>query len=107
MKKVLSLSVLAALALTIGCATGSNTTASSANTTLTLEEALQKSAETRQKLEEAKTAYQNAKAAAAASKANGTSIETELAKQAIQTKIDNTKTQVNNEVQAWKDVLGK
>ena len=106
MKKLVSLSILAALAFTVGCTTG-NTTASSTNTQITLEQALQKSAETRQKLEEAKAAYQNAKAAAAASKANGTSIETELAKQAIQTKIDNTKSQVNSEVQAWKDVLSK
>ncbi len=106
MKKIISLSILAALAFTVGCATN-NTTASSANTPLTLEEALQKSAETRQKLQEAQTAYQNAKAAAAASKQNGTSISTELAKQAVQTKIDNTKSQVNTEVQAWKDVLSK
>ena len=105
MKKTLSLAVLAVLFLA-GCAsTGTGTTASAANTPLTLEEALQKSAETRQKLEEAKQAYQNAKAAATASQQNGTSITTELAKQAIQSQINTATTQVNNEIQAWKDVV--
>ena len=106
MKKVLSLSVLAALALTVGCATG-NTADSSANTQITLEQALQKSQETRQQLEQAKSAYQSAKSAAQASKQNGTSIEVELAKQALQNKVNATKSQVDSEVQAWKDVLGK
>ena len=106
MKKLVSLFILAALAFTVGCATG-NTTTSGTDTQITLDQALQKSAETRQKLDEAKAAYQNAKAAAAASKANGTSFETELAKQAVQSKINDTKAQVNQEVQAWKETLSK
>lgn len=108
MKKIVSLVALASLTLATGCATtGTTTETSTANTPITLDEALQKAAETRKKLEEAQTAYKNAKAAAQASKQNGTSITTELAKQAIQTKIDNTKNQVNTEIQAWKDLLSE
>ncbi len=104
MKKTLSLTVLSVLVLA-GCASTGTQTSSVANTPITLEEALQKSAETRQKLMDAKQAYQNAKAAATASKQNGTDISTELAKQAVQQKIDNVKTQIDNEKQAWKEVL--
>ena len=104
MNKTLSLAVLAVLCFA-GCASTGTTTASSANTPITLDQALQKAAETRQQLQEAKEAYQNAKAAATASKQNGTSITTELAKQAVQSQIDSTAAQVNNEIQAWKDVL--
>ena len=104
MKKTLSLAVLAVL-FVAGCATTGTQTTSEANTPITLDEALQKAAQTRQQLQEAKEAYQNAKAAATASKQNGTSITTELAKQAVQAQIDNTTTKVNNEIQAWKDVL--
>lgn len=105
MNKIISLSLLAALALSAGCATGSNTAASAANTPLTLEEALQKSAETRQKLLDAKAAYENAKAAAQASQENNTSISSELAKQAVQNKVNNVKQQLDAEKQAWKEVL--
>lgn len=108
MKKTVSLAILVGFFL-VGCATTSKEAAqtTSANTPITLDEALERAAATRQKLEEAKAAYENAKAAAQASKENGTSFETELAKQAVQNKIDETKTKVNTEVQAWKEVLSK
>ena len=105
MKKILCLTALCAVAFT-GCATtGANTEASTANKTLTLEEALQKSAETRQKLLEAKEAYENAKAAAIASQENNTDFTTELAKQAIQNKIENVKDQIEAEKDAWKEIF--
>lgn len=112
MKKTVSFVVLAALFTLAGCATTgtadtavSTTNASAANTSITLEQALQKAEQTRQQLEQAKTAYQNAKSAAKASKENGTNFETELAKQVVQTKIDNTKKQINAEVEEWKTLL--
>ena len=106
MKKTLSFAVLAGLFLATGCATADNTaTTSAANTPITLEQAYQKAEQTRQQLEQAKTAYQNVKAAAQASKTNNTNFETELAKQAVQTKINNTKQQINDEIQDWKNLL--
>ena len=105
MKKLLTLTVLGALCLGVGCATSGSTSASAANTPMTLDEALQKSAETRQKLLDAKQAYQDAKAAAEASQNNNTSFSTELAKQAVQSKIDESKQKLQNEADAWKEVL--
>lgn len=108
MNKVLSFAVLAALALTVGCATADNTAAAptTANgTPITLEQAMKQSQQARQQIETVKTNYQNVKSAAQASKQNGSDITTEYAKQVIQNKIDNTKTQVDSEVQAWKDIL--
>jgi F0F1-type ATP synthase membrane subunit b/b' len=106
MKKMMSFAVLAGLLFTVGCAsTQTETAASAANTPITLDQALQKAAQTRQQLEQAQTAYQNVKAAAKASKENNTNFETELAKQAVQTKINNAKQQFNSEVQEWKEIL--
>jgi len=110
MKKTVTLAILAGLFFS-GCATtGTETAATPATTTstpITLDQALEQAAAAREKLEQAQTAYQNAKAAAQASKANGTSFETELAKQAVQSKVDETKAKVDNEVQAWKDIFSK
>ncbi|MBR3604329.1 MAG: hypothetical protein IKL48_06655 [Elusimicrobiaceae bacterium] len=106
MKKIFCLTVLSAVAFASGCATtGANTEASTANKTLTLEEALQKSAETRQKLLDAKQAYENAKAAVTASQTNDTDIATELAKQAIESKINDAKNQIEAEKEAWKEIF--
>jgi len=102
MKKVMLLTVLAALG--VACASTSNTaTTTTANQTLTLDEALQKSAETRQKLEQAKQTYQNAKNASAAASASNS--VTDAIKTQVQNQINTSTTQVNNEVQAWKDVF--
>lgn len=105
MKKLLTLSVLSVLCLAAGCATTGTYSASSANTPMTLDEALQKSAETRQKLQEAKQAYQDAKAAAEASQENDSSFSTELAKQKVQSQIEESKAKLEAEKEAWKDVL--
>ncbi len=105
MKTTVSLLVLAGTLLAAGCATTGSTTETTSANTITLEQALQQAQTTRQQLQEAKEAYQNVKAAAQASKQNGTNIETELAKQVVQTKIDNTKQQINNEIQDWKNLL--
>lgn len=95
---------LAALAVfAAGCATSGSTATSTANTPMTLEEALQKSAETRQKLIDAKKQYEVAKTAAEA----GESVSAALAKQAIQNKVDDAKKQIEDEKNAWKEVLGK
>ncbi len=103
MKKLVILSVLAVLAA--GCtATGTTKTTTAANQPLTLEEALQKSAETRQKLQEAKQAYQTARDNSEAAKANNDTIAGQVKAQ-VKQKVDDTKNQVNTEVQAWKDVL--
>lgn len=103
MKKIAVLGILATFAM--GCAsTGSTTAATTSNQTLTLEEALQKSAETRQKLQEAKQAYQAARENSDAAKTNNNTVASQIKSQ-IQQKVDNTKNQVNTEVQAWKEVL--
>ncbi|MBR3632444.1 MAG: hypothetical protein IKN49_05255 [Elusimicrobiaceae bacterium] len=105
MKKTVFFTLLAAMAFA-GCASTADTATSSANTPLTLEEALQKSAETRQKLIEAKQAYQNAKAAASATNTDSSSVSAaDLAKQAVQEKVNTVKTQLNDEKQAWKEAL--
>lgn len=106
MKKILSLSLISALCLAAGCASTGSSAPSAANTPMTLDEALQKSAETRQKLIDAKKAYEDAKSAADASQANNTSISSELAKQAVQNKVDATKQKIEAEKAAWKDALG-
>lgn len=106
MKKMLSLSVLCALALCAGCASTGTTSPSAANTPMTLDEALQKSAETRQKLLDAKEAYENAKAASEASQENNTSFSTELVKQQVKSKIDDSKEKIQAEKEAWQEVFG-
>lgn len=106
MKKTMSFVILAGLLLSVGCAsTQPETNTSTANTPITLEQALEKAAAARQQVEQAKTAYTNVKAAAKASKENNSNFETELAKQVVQSKIDETKKQVKNEVQEWKEIL--
>ena len=106
MKRIVSLTLLSSLVLATGCATtGAATEETSTKQMLTLEEALQKSAETRQKLLEAKQAYENVKSAAQASQTNNSDIATELAKQAIQSKVDDAKNQIEAEKQAWKDIF--
>ena len=106
MKKTLSFVVLAGLFLTVGCATANtDTTTSAANTPITLDQAFEKAEQTREQLQQAKTAYTNVKAAAQASKANSSNFETELLKQTVQTKVNNTKQQINNEIQDWKNLL--
>lgn len=104
MKKTV-FTLLAAAVLTTGCAT-TGTTDGSATTkqTITLEQALQKSAETRQKLLEAKQAYQNAQNAAAV--AAGTKTAADVAKEAIEEKIESAKQQLADEKAAWAELLG-
>ena len=102
MKKIMCLALLAVLFA--GCASTGTTTATTTEVqTFTLEEALQKSAETRQKLQEAQAAYQNAKAASSA--ANQDASVADAIKAQVQEKINTSTTQINNEVQAWKEVL--
>lgn len=102
MKKIMGLALLAVLIA--GCAsTGTTTATTNESQTFTLEEALQKSAETRQKLQEAQAAYQNAKAASSA--ANTDASVADAIKAQVQEKINTSTTQINNEVQAWKEVL--
>ena len=106
MNKTVSFVVIAALCALAGCATADTSAdASAANTPITLDQAFQRAEQTRQQYEQAKTAYTNVKEAAKASKQNGTNFETELAKQAVQNKINTAKQQFNNEVQEWKDIL--
>ena len=108
MKKTVSLVLLSGL-LMAGCATTGTTNAQTAASTtanaITLEDALIKAQTAREQLEQAKTTYQNVKNAAKASKENGSNFETELAKQAVQSKIDATKKQIDNEVNEWKEIF--
>ena len=101
MKKTVSLALLAGFVLT-GCATtgttNTQTATNAAGQAITLEQAFQKAQAAREQLEQAKTTYQNVKEAAKASKQNNSNFETELAKQVVQSKIDETKKQINNEV---------
>ncbi len=100
MKKMLFMAACAALA--VGCASG-NTATTNTTQPLTLDQALQKSAETRAQLQQAKQDYENAKNASKA--AGGSSSATDGVKAQIQQKLEDAKTQVDNEVQAWKEVL--
>lgn len=104
MNKLLPLAVVAAL-MAAGCASGGSSASGAAKQTMTLEEALQKSAETRQKLIEAKQSYQNAKTAADV--AAGKKSAADLLKDQLQQKADNTKKQIADEKNAWKELLGK
>lgn len=104
MTKILPLAILAAV-FAAGCASTGSNAASAANQTMTLEEALQKSAETRQKLMDAKQSYQNAKTAAEV--ASGKKTATDAAKEQLQQKADNAKKQIEDEKNAWKELLGK
>ncbi len=106
MKKIFSLSLLCTLGLMVaGCATTGAENTTTANTPLTLEEALQKSAETRQKILDAKEKYQNIKNAAATADTATNGIAGELAKQAVQYKIDSAKKSIEAEKEAWKEIF--
>ena len=101
MKKMMLLSVLAALA--VGCTTTTSETGTTSTQVMTLDQALQKSAETRAQLEQAKKNYQNAQTATNA--ASGSSSMTDTVKTQIKQKVADSKAQVDNEVNAWKEVL--
>ena len=101
MKKIMFLAVLAAFVA--GCATTTSETGTTSTQVMTLDQALQKSAETRAQLEQAKKNYQSAKAAT--DEAGGSSSMTDTVKAQIKQKVADSKTQVDNEVNAWKEVL--
>lgn len=94
---------------TVGCATTGTTENSSANQTamqtITLEQALQKSAETREKLLEAKKQYEQAKLAAEV--AAGKKTATQAAQEQIESKLDAAKKQLQDEKNAWAELLTK
>ena len=98
-----ALFVLAAALLSVGCATADTTAASTSNQTITLEQALQKSAETREKLLEAKQAYQAAKTAAEV--ASGKKTTTQAAQDVVQNQLNAAKQQLENEKNAWKELI--
>ena len=106
MKKFMLL-FLATAMVGVGCATTETTAASTANQTITLDQALQKSVETREKLLEAKQAYENAKLAAEV--VSGKKTVTQAAQQQVQnqvqTQIDTAKKQLEDEKNAWKELL--
>ena len=103
MKKLMLLTTIAAT-LGAGCvSTGTQTAASTANQAITLDQALQKSAETREKLLEAKQAYQNAKLAAEV--ASGKKTTAQAAQEQVQNQIDTAKKQIEDEKNAWKELL--
>ena len=104
MKKALFFTLSVAI-FAVGCASTNTTESTNTAQTLTLEQALQKSAETRQKLLDAKKSYENAKNAAAL--AAGTKTASDVAKEALQEKVDSAKQQIEAEKEAWKELLGK
>lgn len=101
MKKMMLLAVLAAFVA--GCATTTSATGETSTQVMTLDQALQKSAETRAQLEQAKKNYQNAQAAT--SQASGNASMTDTVKAQVKQKVADSKAQVDNEVNAWKEVL--
>lgn len=95
-------------ALAAGCCacatTGSTDSAANFNAqTITLEQAMEKSAATRQQLLDAKQQYQQAKLAAEV--AAGKKTTTQAAQETVQNKIDAAKKQLQNEKDAWADLL--
>lgn len=107
MKKPVLCLLAAALLVCPGCASN-NTAASTANTPMTLDEALQKSAETRQKIQDAKKTYTNAKNAASSSSSPSSAankITAEVAKAAVQSKVNDVKQKAEAEKNAWKQLL--
>ena len=103
MKKIVLLTMVAAVA---GCATMGTTDTSATKTaaqTLTLEQALEKSAETRQKLLDAKQQYQQAKTAAEV--ATGKKTAAQAAQEQVQNQLDAAKKQLKNERDAWAELL--
>ncbi len=99
--------LLAIAAATVGCATGntpSNTTTSTATAQpITLDQALEKSAQARQQIETVKQQYQQAKTAADV--ASGKKTAAQAAQEDIQRKLDATKKQIQDEKDAWADLL--
>ena len=104
MNKALFLAIFA-IFLAAGCASTSTSSTAASGNTITLEEALQKSAETRQKLIDAKQSYQNAKTAAEV--ASGQKTAADAAKEQFQQKADAARQQIENEKNAWKELLAK
>lgn len=94
---------------TVGCATTGTTEETAATKfnaqTITLEQALQKSAETREKLLEAKKQYEQAKVAAEV--ASGKKTVTQAAQDQVQNQLDAAKKQLQDEKNAWAELLKK
>ena len=94
---------------TVGCATtgttGNTTGTQTAMQTITLEQALQKSAETHEKLLEAKKQYEQAKLAAEV--ASGKKTAAQAAQEQIETQLDAAKKQLQDEKNAWAELLKK
>ena len=101
MKKLMLLAVFAAFVA--GCATTTSDTGETSTQILTLDQALQKSAETRAQLEQAKKNYQSAQAAT--DQASGSASISDTVKTQVKQKVAESKAQVDNEVNAWKEVL--
>ncbi len=103
------LALLTLACCTVGCATTGTTGDSSAAQfnaqTITLEQALQKSAETREKLLEAKKQYEQAKLAAEV--AAGKKTVTQAAQQQVENQLDVAKKQLQDEKNAWAELLKK
>lgn len=101
MKKMMLLAVLAACVA--GCTTTTYESGETATQVMTLDQALQKSAETRAQLEQAKKNYQSAQTAT--SQASGNASMADTVKAQVKQKVADSKAQVDNEVNAWKEVL--
>ena len=106
MKKLALLTLAVA---TVGCAsmgtTQSTTSTQTAAQTLTLEQALEKSAQTREKLLKAKKQYEQAKLAAEV--ASGKKTVTQAAQQQVENQLDAAKKQLQQEKDAWAELLKK
>ena len=104
MKKLLLLAITSAI-LT-GCATADTTNTAASTTTMqpvTLDQALEKSAQARQQIETVKQQYQQAKTAAEV--ATGKKTAAQAAQDDIQRKLDQTKKQLQDEKDAWANLL--
>ncbi|MBR4356143.1 MAG: hypothetical protein IKP96_06250 [Elusimicrobiaceae bacterium] len=105
--KKLVLFALVATVFGAGCATNGTTETASTQTfnaqNLTLEQALEKSAETRQKLLDAKQQYEQAKVAAEV--AAGKKTAAQAAQDQVQKQIDTAKKQIQDEKNAWAELL--
>ena len=106
MKKLLLLAATSA-ALAAGCATANtanNTAASTATTQpITLDQAFEKSAQARQQIETVKQQYQQIKTTAEV--ATGKKTAALAAQDDVQRKLDQTKQQIQNEKDAWANLL--
>lgn len=106
MKKLLLLTITSAV-LAAGCATAdtANTAATSTATTqpITLDQALEKSVQARQQIETVKQQYQQVKTAAEV--ATGKKTAAQAAQEDVQRKLDQTKKQLQDEKDAWANLL--